>query len=299
MTEICKVCGTKSAENHVSDGDYYDQTCDVCGHFRITGSAAATEWTGDNCLQKLRGHIHRFNCSNQIPILNSEGIKAIIEAPFPTVSERAGYLLKQVHAETKYLGAKIEVLHKKYLGITYSLVDSDIRFLSDYLHSEGLVQTYKSTTSLSLSLTPQGFAQVETYKSLGTPFARTAFVAMWFAPEVQAAYDIGIKTAIKNCGYEPIRIDEVHHHEKIDDKILRSIQEADFVVADLTGHRGGVYFEAGFAIALNKPVIWSCRTDCFDNAHFDVNHYHIIKWDTELDLKVKLEDKLIGLFGRK
>jgi nucleoside 2-deoxyribosyltransferase len=298
MTELCKVCCIKSAENHPVDGDYFEQTCDYCGHFKITGSAVSAAWNGENMIQKLRGYVQRFNASNQMPWLTSENIPSILNSPFPTVSERAELLLQQVHSETTYLGAKIDVLNKKYFGLTYSLVDSDIRFLSDFLESEGFVQSHKSTSSLSLTVTPAGYVKVETYKRTSKNNSKNVFVAMWFSPEVQAAYDSGIKEAIKNCGYEPIRIDEVHHHEKIDDKILRSIQEAKFVVADLTGHRGGVYFEAGFAMALNKPVIWCCRTDHFKDAHFDVNHYHIIEWDSELDLKQKLEDKLIGLFGR-
>ncbi len=34
-----------------------------------------------------------------------------------------------------------------------------------------------------------------------------------------------------------------------------------FMIADFTGHRGGVYFEAGFAHGLGIPVIWTCRED--------------------------------------
>lgn len=298
MTELCKVCGTRSAENHPVNGDYFEQTCEYCGHFKITGSASSMSWDGENPLQKIRGYVRRFNASKETPWLTSENIPSILNSPFPTVSERAEFLLQQVHLESKYLGAKIDVLDKKYLGLTYSLVDSDIRFLSDFLESEGLIQSHKSTTSLSLTLTPAGYVKVETYKRASRNNSKTVFVAMWFSPNVQSAYDSGIKEAIKNCGYEPIRIDEVHHHERIDDRILRCIREAEFVVADLTGHRGGVYFEAGFAIALNKPVIWCCRTDHFKDAHFDVNHYHIIEWESESELKLKLEDRLIGLFGR-
>ena len=122
---------------------------------------------------------------------------------------------------------------------------------------------------------------------------------MWFSNEIQDAWEFAIKPAIKSCGYQPIRIDEVHHHEKIDDQILRHIRESEFVVADLTGHRGGVYFEAGFALALGKPVIWTCRADDFDGAHFDVNHYHIIKWKTHDELREFLNNKLVALFGKK
>lgn len=40
------------------------------------------------------------------------------------------------------------------------------------------------------------------------------------------------------------------HSNKIDDEIIGEIRRSAFIVADFTGHRGGVYFEAGFAMGL-------------------------------------------------
>jgi len=40
--------------------------------------------------------------------------------------------------------------------------------------------------------------------------------------------------------------------------------ECRFIVADFTGQRGGVYFEAGYALGLRKPVIWTCKRDWFN-----------------------------------
>ena len=37
------------------------------------------------------------------------------------------------------------------------------------------------------------------------------------------------------------------------------------MVCDLTGYRGGVYFEAGFASGLGLPVIYTCRKDWAKN----------------------------------
>jgi len=51
----------------------------------------------------------------------------------------------------------------------------------------------------------------------------------------------------------------VHHNEKICDKIVSEIRKSRLLVADFTDNRGGVYFEAGFAMGLSIPVIWMCR----------------------------------------
>jgi hypothetical protein len=52
------------------------------------------------------------------------------------------------------------------------------------------------------------------------------------------------------------RVDQKHHHlNKVDDEIIAEIRRSRFLVADFTCEpgkvRGGVYFEAGFAMGLN------------------------------------------------
>jgi hypothetical protein len=49
-------------------------------------------------------------------------------------------------------------------------------------------------------------------------------------------------------------------------------------VADFTGERGGVYFEAGFALGLGRQVIWTVREDVLDKVHFDNRQYNFIVW---------------------
>ena len=47
----------------------------------------------------------------------------------------------------------------------------------------------------------------------------------------------------------------------------RSTKECRFVVADVTNHRNGVYFEAGYAMGMGLPVIWMCHKDDMKEAH--------------------------------
>jgi hypothetical protein len=86
-----------------------------------------------------------------------------------------------------------------------------------------------------------------------------AFIAMWFHKDLEDAWENGLKPALKQTGYDPIRIDRTEHNEKIDDRIIAEIRKSGLLVADFTGQRGGVYFEAGFAMGLGIPVIWTCR----------------------------------------
>lgn len=91
---------------------------------------------------------------------------------------------------------------------------------------------------------------------------------------------------------DPVRIDRVHHNEKICDKIIAEIRTCQFLVADVTLQRAGVYFEAGFAIGLGRPVIWSCREDDLKNVHFDTRQYNHIVWKEPTDLRIQLADRI-------
>jgi len=103
-----------------------------------------------------------------------------------------------------------------------------------------------------------------------------------------------IKDVVVNCGYQPLLIDEVNYDSEktINDAIISSIKESKFLIADFTGQRHGVYFEAGYALGRNRPVIYLCQFDDFRNSHFDTNHYPHIVYKDLIELKVKLEDKI-------
>jgi hypothetical protein len=103
-----------------------------------------------------------------------------------------------------------------------------------------------------------------------------AFVAMRFSSELEPAYDLGIAPGLREAGYRPLRIDRVPHNGTIDDRIIAEIRRSVFVVADLTEHAAGVYFEAGFALGRSIEVIWCCRHDHLAATHFDVKQYNII-----------------------
>ncbi|MFC1886373.1 hypothetical protein ACFLZM_04890, partial [Thermodesulfobacteriota bacterium] len=70
---------------------------------------------------------------------------------------------------------------------------------------------------------------------------------------------------------------------KIDDEIIAQIRRSRFIVADFTGHRGGVYYEAGFAKGLGLEVIWTCNKNDIDKLHFDIRQYNCIDWDWDAD----------------
>ncbi len=113
--------------------------------------------------------------------------------------------------------------------------------------------------------------------------SRQVFIARWFNKQYAKVWENGISQAVKEMDYEPRDMSEIQHNEKICEKIIEEIKAARFMIADFTGQRGGVYFEAGYAKSLGIPVIWCCHDDDKKNLHFDTNHYNHIFWNDSSD----------------
>jgi nucleoside 2-deoxyribosyltransferase len=118
---------------------------------------------------------------------------------------------------------------------------------------------------------------------------------MAFADELVPAFDDGIEPGVvQDCGLRIVRLDRVEHNELVNDLMLAEIRRCQFLVADVTLHRTGVYFEAGFALGLGRTVIWCCRNGSKLEEHFDTRQYPHIIWTTPQELRQRLRDRIRG-----
>ncbi|MDI3341603.1 MAG: hypothetical protein QJR03_13855, partial [Sphaerobacter sp.] len=197
------------------------------------------------------------------------------------------------------------------IGTDMRSFDSDVKFTPDdyprfYLRSPG--ELYTILTQLNelryielsglfeaghglVKLTIDGWKRLQEIRSSAVE-SWQAFVAMWFSDQMRQAWEEGIKPALESTGYVPLRVDQIEHNDKIDDKIVAELRRSGLVVADFTGHRGGVYFEAGYAAGRGIPVIWCCQKSDLGNAHFDTRQYNHIEWETPDQLREKLENRI-------
>ncbi len=146
-------------------------------------------------------------------------------------------------------------------------------------------------------LTPKGSLELESAASAGSALA---LCAMWFHADVLPLYTDVIQKASRACGYDPLRLDRKEHNNSIDDEIIASLRGARFVIADMTGHRGGVYYEAGFAHGLGLPVIFMLREDDQKDIHFDVRQQNFILWKSDdlPEARKRLENRIRATLGQ-
>jgi len=103
-----------------------------------------------------------------------------------------------------------------------------------------------------------------------------AFIAMPMDPEDPALIDVleAVEEACEKCGVRAERIDPPQSIERITDRILESIQRAEFIIVDLTSSRPNVIFEAGFAHGLGKIPIYFARHGT--KSGFDLKDYPVL-----------------------
>ena len=86
-----------------------------------------------------------------------------------------------------------------------------------------------------------------------------------------------IKSLLAKYNCIAIRIDKEFPLDQIVARIKMEIEKSNFIIADLTEERPSCYFEAGFAEALKKPVVYVASENSIINTttktkiHFDVH----------------------------
>ena len=64
-----------------------------------------------------------------------------------------------------------------------------------------------------------------------------------------------ISPAVQECGYKPIRADQISEPGMITSQVIQRIVDDDFVVADLTERNPNVFYELAIRHAIRKPLV--------------------------------------------
>jgi len=290
---ICKRSDPSIVEASHAGVDGRSIECPLCGKYKITGSA-------EGCIlepnMKLAAWVREQNERGQTPTISSNTPDKINNLPVPGVLDKLTLLLRALERRSKHPGDYVELNPHHDFPLVWAANSQELDFLFKSLGDQDLIVYQPTTGSCGAVLSPRGW---EFLSSLETEpaFSDQAFVAMWFDAEMDDAWEQGIKPAIEQAGYRPIRVDKEQHIDRIDAKIVADIKDSHFLIADVTNQRQGVYFEAGYAIGLGRPVIWCVRKDDLENAHFDTRQYNHIVWETPEELKEKLYQLIRAVIG--
>ena len=119
-----------------------------------------------------------------------------------------------------------------------------------------------------------------------------AFVVMQFqTPEYEALFCDVIEPICFSEGLQAYRADFTYMPGLVIEDIKKQIQEFRIVIAEITPENPNVYYEVGYADAINKPIILiSDRKEGMKP--FDVRAYRTIFYDNSIGGKNKIESDL-------
>ena len=266
--------------------------CVQCGEYRLVGHEAVSgsySWPPEIRPPLSCAAREAFESGLPLQITQSNVLDLAKGHENSRVADNIEKLLLQIAAKLRRPGGKTSL----NFGSDFPLIDcyspEEFRQYVSWIFEGGLVTgiAYTADYTAEVSLTVKGWSRVQPASRAGGIPGR-CFVAMWFAEDTRAAYDNGIEPAISDAGFRAIRIDRKEHNNEIPDEIMAEIRNSEFMVADFTGQRAGVYYEAGFAMGLGRRVIWCCRKDEIRNLHFDTNHKNHIVWEAPEELREKL-----------
>jgi nucleoside 2-deoxyribosyltransferase len=295
----CPLCDSEVTVEPVND--IAGVTCPTCGGFTITGTAVQV-------LKNAVPPADRFKLSGltrnswegqrRLRIDSSAIPDLLLTAPVPrNPFDALDRVLMLIHQHMPSLTGRVTIEWRDY-PLVYARSRYELEDFLNHLEAQGFIQFRPNSEDEAwiCSVTLSGWARIEEVRKLGRS-SKQAFVAMWFDERMESAWTQGIHPALVEAGYSPVRMDLLAHNDKIDDRILVEIRRSGLLVADFTGHRGGVYFEAGFALGLGLPVIWCVREEEILQAHFDTRQYNHITWAEPAELKEKLFNRVVATLG--
>jgi hypothetical protein len=120
------------------------------------------------------------------------------------------------------------------------------------------------------------------------------FVGMAFdLPADKSDVFQAVKHTCGELGLRATRVDDRYDSGPIPVQVLKTIEDAEFLVFDLSTERPNVYYELGYAHGIgnrSEEIVLIARSG--SKLHFDIAQLRILFYDSAIDLSQKLASML-------
>jgi hypothetical protein len=123
------------------------------------------------------------------------------------------------------------------------------------------------------------------------PIKPNIFVIMQFTKDYNELYNDVIKPVCESFNLECIRADEFFTSSPIIKDIIESIKGSYIIIAEITPDNPNVFYEIGYAHAINKPTILLCDKKR-EKLPFDVSGFRTLFYENSIGGKTKVERDL-------
>jgi len=318
----CPVCDRSADHTTVSSNrDLIQYDCPRCGNFIMAWGHAHQLQIGidlpcedakdklsillrERTVHRLQPYLLVLDDAHNITVPGATpiSIKELLTNWPKTTTERLQRALVNLKEESPTIGSIVSIRNYDE-PVVFAMDKEEASLLVMAMKAQGLVLISYENEDIDLTLTVEGWQQVDELTRFKSSPEHPVFVAMWFGKseaesrEMFDVYEKGISPGVRVAGYRVDRVDQVEYNDDIMDKVMGMIRVAPFLVADYTGNRNGVYYEAGFAKGLGLPVINCCKEEDFPKTHFDIKQLNHILWKSPEDLRERLKHRILSSIG--
>ncbi len=307
---ICPICWLDGVKTIQSNGFILWLKCERCGEYQI-GIRLASSQAWDEVRHLVSAWIRRENKAGRIPnIASGEDFNYIYSPDWAEQFKHMGFPETTNEKLDALLLAYAESIDGNYgkqfsFGLPYFIADVAAKNQEEIDGLNKLLDELEFIDKSFPTIRAKGWLHIDELRKSAF-VSDSAFIAMWF-DDTTTKYRDAVITAINYCGYKPVIIDQQEYNDFIMNQVISSIRQSRFLVADFTsrpeienesrvrnGVRGGVYWEAGMAYGLGRPVIHTCEdsTESRSRIHFDVHQYNTIFWkEDELGIDIRSLDQ--------
>jgi nucleoside 2-deoxyribosyltransferase len=341
----CPVCGSPAIV--YKSIKFKEIECYRCGRFILrTGWQDEVNPFTNDLSRDTRALISKWiYTQKEPPTIDRDIAKNIAKHYLPNLKEKTDLFIERIASTNPFAGhhidlnednikAALDILEAcdygsvkinesvkpvfKYFAHCFIYDTKEFRYIWKSLCDQNLLSEERPKKEI----TPAGWEYIEQLRARN-PKSKKAFVAMWFDDQMKDICENFIsKAAYEAGGFTAEAVYQDEHNNDINDQIIANINQSRFMIADFTGNRAGVYYEAGYARGLNIPVIYTCREDWFNTyvnqtvdviendtntkkeimmmsrIHFDIDHRNFIIWENGEDLKEKLINRINATINR-
>lgn len=299
QTTICFICSSPATVRREMMYSYAD--CPRCGQYQVERIAIddVPLPLADRRIAALASYAVGRRQNRKQLILSKQFFDDLSKHTLPTPVELIDNLLLYIAERGEYrpgVAVNVDYRHPPIQTRIGGVDEQDVLWALRENVERGWLKGTWGTGIQGGHITGAGWQRVEELQ-LARVSSQYAFFARKFEnTDLDRAYAACFLPAVRQTGYDLRTATQKAGH--IDAIIEDEIRRCRFLIADLSDHNAGAYWEAGLAEGLRKPVIYICQEGV--RTHFDTNHRQTVFWDLDdlneaaVRLKAVIRNTLLG-----
>ena len=295
MNNKCCICSRDANIKTIEANNKVEYNCSYCGKYiqmdslkQYLHKCDSTEYSetfDKGLLYKVSSWIRELNSWQEIPEIDEIKFKEKLESKDKKIKDKFDLMITDIVKNNNAIFPDIMV--KSWIKDT-----QEYNRLLDKAIKSNFINMYDSTIFKNIKdVTFEGFEYVENLDELNKD-SKKIFVAFNFDDDLKPIFNNQVKEAIEETGftYKIVNQETTPPNQKITDEIVAQIKSSRMIIADFTNSSTNVYFEAGFAMGMKIPVIWTCKKG--HKFSFDTGQFPHITWKDADDLKQQLINRI-------